>query len=144
MDSPSLHVSDELAHIVWASHILSLLNPYTITAPEEPLQSNREVNDDDAVDSDDDLDQEFDSIDAELLTAKSDALRQKFLDCVCELLAHTKGRDFVTAAALREKEDEVEVDIAQNSGLDAEDGAYLNSLEQFLALQADGKANLSK
>lgn len=144
MDSPSLQVSDELAHIVWASRILSLLNSNTITAPEGPLLSDQDVNDDSAVDSEDDLDQDFDSIDAELLTANSEALRRKFLDCVCELLAHTKGGNFVTAAALREKEDEVEVDIAQNNGLDAEDRTYLDLLKQFLALQANGKANLSE
>jgi hypothetical protein len=144
MDSPSLQVSDELAHIVWASRILSLLNSNTITAPEEPLQPDQEVNDDDAADYDDDLDQDFKSIDAEPLTANNEALRRKFLDCVCELLAHTKGGSFVTAAALREKEDEVEVDIAQNNGLDAEDRTYLDLLKLFLALQADGKANLSE
>lgn len=142
MKSPSLQVSDELARVVWASRILLLLNSNTITAPEGPSLSKQDVNDDSAVDSDDDLDQDFDSMDAELLTANSEALRRKFLDCVCELLAHTKGGKFVTAAALREKEDEVEVDIAQNNGLDAEARTYLNLLKQFLALQANGKANL--
>lgn len=142
MKSPSLQVSDELARVVWASRILLLLNSNTITAPEGPSLSKQDVNDDSAVDSDDDLDQDFDSMDAELLTANSEALRRKFLDCVCELLAHTKGGKFVTAAALREKEDEVEVDIAQNNGLDAEARTYLDLLKQFLALQANGKANL--
>ncbi|KAJ5158523.1 uncharacterized protein N7500_008174 [Penicillium coprophilum] len=138
MDSSSLQVSDELAHIVWASHILSFFNSNTITAPEEPLQSDQEINDDDAADFDNDLNRDLESIDAGLLTASSEALGRKFLDCVCELLAHAKGGSFVTAAALREKEDEVEVDIAQNNGLDAEDRTYLDLLELFLALQADG------
>lgn len=143
MESSSLQVSDELAHVVWASHILSFLNPYTITASDEPLQPDWEVNDDDGVGSDDDTDQDFNSIDAEPLTANSEALHRKFLDCICELVAHTKGGNFVTAAALREKEDEVEVDISQNNGLKAEDQTYLDFLKRFLALQADGKANIS-
>ncbi|RLM00357.1 hypothetical protein CFD26_100340 [Aspergillus turcosus] len=137
MDSSSVEVSDELVHVVWASHILSLLNPYTITALDEPLQPNQEVNDDDEADFDDDLDQDFITIDAESLTANCEVLCQKFLDCVCELLAHTKGGVFVTAAALRESEDEVEVDIARNNGLSVKDEAYLGSLKRFLAMQAD-------
>ncbi|CAL5871622.1 uncharacterized protein PFLUO_LOCUS5875 [Penicillium psychrofluorescens] len=142
MDSSSLQVSDELVHVVWASHILSLLNPYTRTASDKQLQSDQEISDDDGSDSDDDQDQEFDSLVAQHLTANSDVLRRKFLDCICELIAHAKGRNFVTAAALREKEDEVEVDIAQNNGLKAEDKTYLHSLKQFLAMQADGRVNV--
>lgn len=141
MDSSSLQISDELVHVVWASHILSLLNPYTITASDETLQPNQEVNDDDEADSDNDSDQDFNSVDVEPLTANSEVLRQKFLDCICELVAHTKGGNFVTAAALREKEDEVEIDIARNNALKAEDKVYLDSLKRFLAMQADGKAN---
>lgn len=143
MDSSSLQVSDELAHVVWASHILSFLNPYTITASDEPLQPDQKVNDDHGLGSGNDPNQDFNSIDAEPLTANSEVLRRKFLDCICELVAHTKGGNFVTAAALREKEDEVEVDIAQNNGLNADDRKYLDLLKRFLALQADGKANIS-
>ena len=143
MDSSSLEVSDELVHVVWSSHILSLLNPYTITAPDEPWQPKQDVNDDDGADFDNELDQDFTSIDAELVTASSEVLRQKFLDCTCELLAHTKGGKSVTATALREKEDEIEVDIARNNGLNTEDKVYLGSLKRFLAMHADCKANSS-
>jgi hypothetical protein len=125
MDSSSIKVSNEFVHVVWASHILSLLNPYT-----------KEADDEGGEDIDDDLEQDFSSVDAQPLSASSEVLRQKFLDCVCELLSHTKGGKFVTAAALREKEDEVEVDIARNNGLDADDEEYMDSLKQFLAMQA--------
>lgn len=96
------------------------------------------------MDSNNDLDQDFNSIDAELLTSNSKTLRRKFLDYVYELLTHTKRGNFVTATALREKENEVKVEIAQNNGLNAKDRTYLDLLKQFLALQANGKANLSK
>ncbi|KAA8641581.1 hypothetical protein EYZ11_013102 [Aspergillus tanneri] len=91
----SLKASDELVHVVRASHILSLLNPYIITAPDEPLQPNQEVNDDDKADFDDDSDQDPTSIDAEPWTTNNEVLRRKFLDCICELLAHTKSRDVI-------------------------------------------------
>ncbi|GFF71894.1 hypothetical protein IFM47457_05397 [Aspergillus lentulus] len=131
MDSSSIRVSNEFVHVVWASHILSLLNPYTSTA------GGKEVDDEDGEDFDDDVDQDFTSADAQPLSTNSDILRQKFLDCICELLSHTKGGKFVTAAALREKENGVEVDIARNNGLDADDDEeYLDSLKQFLAMQA--------
>lgn len=134
MDSSSIRVSNEFVHVVWASHILSLLNPYTSTA------GGKEVDDEDGEDFDDDVDQDFTSADAQPLSTNSDILRQKFLDCICELLSHTKGGKFVTAAALREKENGVEVDIARNNGLDADDDEeYLDSLKQFLAMQARGK-----
>lgn len=141
--SSSLKASDGLVHVVWASTILSLLNPSTITASDELLQPNQAVNDDDGADSEsgDDLDQDFTSIDAEPLTANSEELHRKFLDCICELLANAKGGKSVTATALREKENEVEVDIARNNGLNAEDEAYLGFLKRFLAMQADGKVN---
>ncbi|KAF4188964.1 hypothetical protein CNMCM7927_009634 [Aspergillus lentulus] len=97
----------------------------------------KEVDDEDGEDFDDDVDQDFTSADAQPLSTNSDILRQKFLDCICELLSHTKGGKFVTAAALREKENGVEVDIARNNGLDADDNEeYLDSLKQFLAMQA--------
>ncbi|KAK2734482.1 hypothetical protein FQN55_002652 [Onygenales sp. PD_40] len=139
MDSSRPKASDELVHVVWASHILSYMNPYTIIASDRPsnLQSKQEVNDDDGSDFDDGPNHDFSSIDNEPLTDNSEVLRQKFLDCICELLAHTKGGKTVTATALREKEDEVEVDIARNNGFNAKDEAYLGSLKRFLAMQDD-------
>ncbi|GFF25003.1 hypothetical protein IFM46972_01247 [Aspergillus udagawae] len=141
MESSNTKVSNKFVHVVWASHILSFLNPYTSTTSEKHSQPDQEVDDEDREDFEDDIDQDFTSVDAQPLSANSEVLRQKFLDCVCELLSHTKGGRFVTAAALREKEDEVEVDIARNEGLNADDTAYLDSLMQFLAIQARGKPN---
>ncbi|KAL5360163.1 hypothetical protein BJX96DRAFT_68673 [Aspergillus floccosus] len=140
MDVPVIKVPKELLHVVWASHIFSLQNPYTINASDEALQPNQELSDDDEEDFDDDGPDEGSlSTKNYSLTANSEVLRQKFLDCISELLAHTKGGDFVTATALREKEDEVEVDIARNNGFNVEDEAYLGDLRKFLAMQTEGK-----
>lgn len=135
--------TDELAEVVWASHILSYLNPYTSTASDEPLQPDRlpidrEVNGDDGGDFDDSPDI---SVDTETLTGSDEVLREKLLDCVSELLAHTKGGKYVTATALREEEDSVEIDIARNHGFNAKDEAYLTSLAKFLAMQGNSKHN---
>ena len=144
MDPPSLKLPQELINVVWASHILSLRNPHTIIASDDALQANQDLSDDEEEDFDDDgPDDDSLSTKADFLTASSDVLRQKFLDCISELLAHTKGGDCVTATALREKEDDVEVDVARNNGLKLEDEAYLGGLKQFLAMQAEGKRHSS-
>ncbi|KAE8419970.1 hypothetical protein BDV36DRAFT_293621 [Aspergillus pseudocaelatus] len=143
MDCSSLEVSDELAHVVWASNILSFLNPYTLTASDEPFLPSQGINDDDEADFEDGPDEDFTSIDTEQLTANSEILRRKFLDCIGELLAHTKGGKFVTATALREKEDEVEIDIARNNGLKTDDEVCLGFLRRSLAMQADAQEQVT-
>lgn len=79
MDSSSPKVSDELVRVIWASHILSLMNPHTIAALEKPAQPDQKVHDDDddGEGFDDDSDQDVISTDAGLLTANYDVLRQK-------------------------------------------------------------------
>jgi hypothetical protein len=147
MESACLKASDELAHVVWASVILSLQNPHTITTSgnddpshrnQESLDEDREYEGDSDTDSVDDSAEDLASMEAGQLAGTGDRLRQKFLDCISELLAHTKGGKYVTATALREKEDQVEVDISRNSDFRTSDTEYLALLERFLGMQGDG------
>lgn len=140
--------SDEFARVVWASHILSYLNPNTITTLDETISSNQQSTDDSANDDEeeepsDDSDLEETSVNNQLLTTGSETIREKFLNCICDILSHTKGSKFVTAAALREKEDSVEIDLARNDGFDAKDDEYLSSLAMFLAIEDEGKRDKS-
>ncbi|KAH6972719.1 hypothetical protein BKA56DRAFT_592733 [Ilyonectria sp. MPI-CAGE-AT-0026] len=120
---------------------MSYLDPYTITTSDEPQQLDHSPTGfDDNYDIEDDPDGDASSLDAEPLTASDDTLREKFLDSICELLAHTKGGKYVTAAALREKEDSVEIDIVRNDGFSANDENYLSQLTKFLAIQGDDRS----
>jgi hypothetical protein len=49
-----------------------------------------------------------------VLQGPSVSIRAKFLDCIAQLLSPSKGWDKVTATALREHEDFVEIDVARN------------------------------
>lgn len=136
--------SDEFARVVWASHILSYLNPYTITTLDETVTSHRRSIDEDTNDEENeelegDSDLEKISVNNQLLTTGNENIREKFLNCICDLLAHTKGPKFVTTAALRDKEDSIEIDLARNDGFDASDDEYLSSLARFLAIEDEGK-----
>lgn len=141
------YVSDEYAQVVWASHILSYLNPYTCSKTDGPKQTGRMLDaspedGDEEEDDDDDYDDEMDDcLGADLiatgagphpLAVSDEPIRQKFLNCIAELLAHKKGGKYVAATALREKEDSVEIDIASNSPFKPSDEEYLACLVRFL------------
>jgi len=136
-----LRPSKEYARVVWASHILSYLNPYTCSTVDGPSRPNLvpDVLPEDLDDSKDDWDDDLDTdaiIAAEApdyLAVRDEPIREKFLDCVAELLAHTKGGKHVAATALREKENSVEVDVASNSPFSVEDDQWLACLSHFLA-----------
>ncbi|KAK4168118.1 hypothetical protein QBC43DRAFT_309729 [Cladorrhinum sp. PSN259] len=122
-------VSDEYARLVWASHILSYLYQH------KSIPSGPEPRGEDDDDDDDDFDDSFagNTIAPTIpLNAYDPSLREKFLNGVAELLSHTKGGSHVTAAALREREDCVEVDIARNGPFDSSDDDYLKALTSFL------------
>ena len=68
----------------------------------------------------------------QLLASRDEPLRRKFLNCVAELLANKSGGNHVAAAALREGEDSVEIDIASNRPFTIKDDEYLTSLSRFL------------
>ncbi|KAJ5951069.1 uncharacterized protein N7479_009482 [Penicillium vulpinum] len=137
MGIPSTKEIDEVAKVVWASHILSYWNPYTTPMPDK-LQSPSDGN---TTDDDEDYDNSSDidgtSTDTAMLAGGDEALCEKFLNCISELLAHTKGGKHVTAAALREKEGSIEIDIARNTGFSHKDDNYISSLTRFLARRGE-------
>lgn len=143
MEIPSPKAIDEVARVVWASHILSYWNPYTTPMLDKSLQPKHTPSDDETTDDDEDYDDSPDidntSTDTALLAVGDEALREKFLNGISELLAHTKGGKHVTAAALREKEDSIEIDIARNTGFEREDNNYLSSLACFLTRQGESE-----
>jgi hypothetical protein len=142
METPSPEAIDEVAKVVWASHILSYWNPYTTPLSDKPLQPKYSAFDDETTDDEDygdnpDIDKT--STDTTILTVGDEVLREKFLNSISELLAHTKGGKHVTAAALRDKDDSIEIDIARNTGFKLEDKNYLSSLTRFLTRQGERK-----
>ncbi|CRG91334.1 hypothetical protein PISL3812_08382 [Talaromyces islandicus] len=88
---------------------------------------------------DDDFDVEQTSVDNHLLTTGNEIIREKFLNCICDLLAHSKGSKFVTAAGLRKEEGSIEIDVARNDGFDARDDEYLSLLGRLLAIEDEVK-----
>jgi hypothetical protein len=51
-----------------------------------------------------------------LLTLSNEEMQIKFLNSLTELLSPAKGWNYVSATALRESEDSVEVDLVRNGG----------------------------
>ena len=48
------------------------------------------------------------------LSWSQESIRFRFLDCAAQLLSPSKGWEYVTATALRERDDFVEIDVARN------------------------------
>jgi hypothetical protein len=139
MEPPAAPVLPEFARVVWGAHILSYLNPHTDTMSDKHLQATTSASGHYEVDSDEDDDLDGDTEverateNTDLLTPCDTNVREKFLNCIAELLSYSKGGATVTAAALREKEDSVEVDLSRNSGFGTHDERYLSLLAGFLA-----------
>ncbi len=138
MEASSATASKELCRVVWASHILSYLNPYTDAVsgsqernPSQPNGDHLDSGEETEVEEEDDGERA--SLDNDTLTPYDPDIRKKFLNAIAELLSHTKGGANVTATALRENEDSIEVDLARNGGFQQSDEQYLVSLEAFLA-----------
>ncbi|CAI7639200.1 unnamed protein product [Penicillium pancosmium] len=112
-----------------------------------PLQPKHEPSDDETTDDEGDYEDgpQFDSTstDTAVLATGDEVLREKFLNSISELLAHRKGGKYVTAAALREKEDSIEVDIARNTEFEPKDSDYLSSLARFLHRQGEPRSSLN-
>lgn len=99
---------ERIARVVWATHIL-----YYLTEN----RSHNELQQTDAADEEESL--EYKELDVETETAvvlqsSKESIRSKFLDCIAQLLSPSKGWKSVTATALREWEDFVEIDVARN------------------------------
>jgi hypothetical protein len=121
------------------------MNPYTETiSNKRHLQKTcaglpPDADSDEEADSDEDVDVETSTQDPDLLTPYDTNVRKKFLNGVAELLSHSKGGATVTAAALRENEDSVEVDLSRNAGFQTQDEEYLSLLTGFLAVASSSE-----
>lgn len=107
---PSAGQEEPTARILWAAHILHYLtkNRSHIGLPQPD-------------DADEEEGLEHGDLDAEterttILQGGRESIRRMFLDCVSQLLSPSRGWENVTAAALREREDFVEIDVARNDG----------------------------
>lgn len=97
-----------VAHVIWAAHILSYLSgnrSHIKSRQPEDISEDEELEPDDI---------DVETVRAGVIQAPRDSVRSKFLDCIAQLLSPSKGWDAVTASALREQEDFVEVDVARN------------------------------
>ncbi|KAL2012922.1 hypothetical protein VTN00DRAFT_447 [Thermoascus crustaceus] len=67
-----------------------------------------------SLDDDEEKDMEIEITAATALAGSDEEVWMKFLNCLAELLSPVKGGDSVTATAVREREDYVEVDVVRN------------------------------
>ncbi|KAJ5310348.1 uncharacterized protein N7443_002809 [Penicillium atrosanguineum] len=126
------------ARVVWAAHILSYLKDNQ--NHEELHEAENEVECGSNTDESSDCEADYETEKKVVLSGPRNSVRQKFLDCIAQLLSPCKGWDGVTTAAIREGEDGVEVDVARNDGfhsdedcLDSEITGYCKMLEVYLA-----------
>ncbi|KAL4744885.1 hypothetical protein BDW72DRAFT_212011 [Aspergillus terricola var. indicus] len=134
---------ESIARVVWAAHILSFLTNNRNHEKLHKAENNtdRDGSTDELIDCEGDYETEKTMI----LSGPRSSVRRKFLDCIAQVLSPCKGWEGVTAAAIREGEDGVEVDIARNDGFlfdddcfDSRTLGYCKMLEEFLASSAGG------
>lgn len=102
----SSKINDDHAHITWAAHILAgLTNTRKYLSPSD-------VSDDEENDNNESSDAATER--NVILQSPKALIASKFLDCFAQLFSPSKGWSYVTATALREREDFVEIDIARN------------------------------
>ena len=113
---------EAIARVAWAAHILSYL---------AGRKRHIELGNPEDTDSDDENDDEpeFDNPDARseratVLQGSSTSISSKFLDCVAQLWSPSKGWGSVTAVAMCEREDYIEIRVARNDcfGLASDNG----------------------
>lgn len=133
---------DCIARVVWAAHILSYLT--NDRKHEELLDVNKNVKHDVNTDESDECEMDYESDKTVILSDPRESVRQKFLDCIAQLLSPYKGWDGVTATALREGEDRVEVDVARNDGFlsDSQAAVCCRMLEEHLASNSEGRRQI--
>ncbi|KAL4876938.1 hypothetical protein BJY04DRAFT_210300 [Aspergillus karnatakaensis] len=134
---------ESIARVVWAAHILSYLT--NKRNHEELYDVGNNAQRDSDTDELSDCDTDYETEKTVVLSGPRDSVRRKFLDCTAQLLSPCKGWDGVTATAIREAEDGVEVDIAGNDGfhsgadgMDCQLVGYCKMLEDYLAGSAKG------
>lgn len=136
---PTPQNEEDIAHVVWAAHILSFL-----TNKQNNAELAGEAGDDTDTDEIADYETDCETEKAVILSGSRESVRRKFLDCIAQLFSHCKGWDGVTGAALREMEGGVEVDIARNDGFsDAEALGYYRMVERYLAGSIKGRGRIT-
>lgn len=133
-----------IARVVWAAHILSYLTNNRNHAELHEAENNAERDSD--TDERSDCETDYETEKTVILSGPRYSVRRKFLDSIAQLLSPCKGWDGVTATAIREGEDGVEVDIARNDAFlsdedrfDSEVVGYCKMLEKYLAGSAGGR-----
>lgn len=128
------HSHDErIARIMWAAHILFYLTK-TQSHNKQPQDTKNNAGCDDGdTDESSDNGTDYETERTVILSSPRASIREKFLDCIAQLLSPCKGWDGVTATAIREGEDGVEVDVASNDGFLSREGRYCTRLERYLA-----------
>jgi hypothetical protein len=102
---------DRVAQVLWAAHILALVSK---TGSHTQGQTPRDPFVEDEEEHEDVNDIDSDTERAANLAGTDDSVQRKVLDCIAQLFSPAKGWASVTATALRQREDFVEVDIARN------------------------------
>ena len=130
------------AHTIWMTHILWFLSAnrgQQALAPED-LDDCFECCDDFGDDS-------TDTGNLDLRTSYNEVIRIKFLNGLAELLSPAKGWNYVSATALRESEDSIEIDLVRNGGFSNKedhesqaDAEYTASLRNFISIH-DNEGN---
>jgi hypothetical protein len=159
-DGMSIVSSEEqVARIVWSAHILSYLakkcnlSESEPTAEENALAVEQDGDNDSVVehenDGDDDDDDDDDSIhsvtDSErtaLLSDPQDNIAKRLLNCIAQLLSPRHRWAYVTATAMKEHEDFVEIFVARNDcfaehGKAAQD--LCNALQRHMSTSQKGE-----
>lgn len=133
-----------IASVVWAAHILSYLTKRSHAKLHEEAENNAEHDSD--TDEPSDYESDYETEKTVVLSGPPYSVRQKFLDCIAQLLSPCKGRDGVTATAMHEGEDGDEVDVARNDAFHSDGGrfdseveVYCKMLEEYLAGSAEGR-----
>lgn len=134
MDDFRTSDSTAFAHLIWSAHLLCYLSCQQSQSPLSPTTVNS---------SDADSDEEFESDVNTVLNPPDTSIKEKFLDCLAEILSHTRGWHHVTATGLREGFNDMVVDVVRNAGFDtneadphsAKDSAYFIKIENFMRTQ---------
>lgn len=141
--TPNYPPEECTARVVWAAHILSYLEGKK--KQNELHEAGRKVECSSESDESSDDETDYETEKNAVLSGPRNSVRQKFLDCIAQLLSPCKGWDGVTATAIREREDGVEVDVARNDGflsgenrLDGEIRGYCAMMEEYLADSVGG------
>ncbi|MCJ1384572.1 hypothetical protein MMC17_007689 [Xylographa soralifera] len=123
------------ARVIWATHILWFLSA---NRSQQDLVL-KDLDDCDEEGLDNFGDDATDTKNLGLLTSSDEGIKIKFLNGIAELLSPAKGWNYVSATALRESEDSVEVDLVRNGGFGNKesyespaDAGYIAALRNFI------------